>query len=278
MELVYKYLPPERETFLSDGLLRMTQPGDLNDPFECLSFYPDIDPVRQIEDCVASHGSPRIESSTRELDTLIQVNVGSQIALIKASNPSAKAKAVRKYCEDFFLPGPNGSIGIVSFSRRWTSSTMWAHYAQKHSGYCVGVDRNHKSFHYAHPKMPTGSMRDVDYIAERPVYNMEDKQPSLDEILFTKSTDWEYEQEFRIAYALTDCDKKDGPPANSPTQSPLHLKRFDAAAVKEIMLGYNANEKLRDSVLAFAKTHHIPAFRMQLSSTTSFAMEREPIA
>ncbi len=44
------------------------------------------------------------------------------------------------------------------------------------------------------------------------------------------------------------------------------------------MLGYTAKDNLRDSVLAFAKTHHIPAFRMQLSSTTSFALEREPIA
>jgi len=278
MELVYKYLPPERETFLSDGLLRMTQPGDLNDPFECLSFYPDIDPIKEIEDCVARHGSPMIESSTRDLDTLIQVNVGSQIALIKASNPSAKAKAVRKYCEDFFLPGPNGSIGIVSFSRRWTSSTMWAHYAQKHSGYCVGFDRNHRSLQYSHWKMQTGSMRDVKYIAERPVYNMKDQQPSLDEILFRKSADWEYEKEFRIVYALKDCDTNLPPPADSLTQLPLYFKHFDPASIKEVMLGYTVKENIRDSVLVFAKTHQIPAFRMQLSSTTSFDMEREQIA
>ena len=277
MELVYKYLPPERETFLADGLLRMTQPGDLNDPFECLSFCPDIDPVKEVEEAAVRLRSPVIYSSKPDLDYLARLNVGIQIELEKASHPSAKRIKVLEYLTQF-IEGPNRDIGIVSFSKCWNSSAMWAHYAQKYGGYCVGFDRNHRSLQYSHLKMPTGSMRDVDYISKRPVYNMKDQRPSLDEILFRKSADWEYEQEFRIAYALKDCDTKLPPPADSLTQLPLCFKRFDIAAIKEIMLGYTAKDNIRNSVLAFAKSHRIPAFRMQLSSTTSFAMEREPLA
>lgn len=277
MELVYKYLPPERETFLSDGLLRMTQPGDLNDPFECLSFCPDTNPIKEVEEAAVRLRSPVIYSSKPNLDYLARLNVGIQIELEKASHPSARRIKGLEYLAQF-IEGPNRDIGIVSFSKCWNSSAMWAHYAQKHIGYCVGFDRNHRSLQYSHWKMQTGSMRDVKYIAERPVYNMKDQQPSLDEILFRKSADWEYEKEFRIVYALKNCDMELPAPADSLTQLPLYFKRFDIAAIKEIMLGYAAKESISDNVLAFAKTHHIPAFRMQLSSTTSFDMEREPIA
>ena len=40
MNLYYKYLPPERLSYLDDELLRYTQPIDLNDPFECLPKKP----------------------------------------------------------------------------------------------------------------------------------------------------------------------------------------------------------------------------------------------
>jgi len=36
MSFIYKYIPPERKTYLSDSLLRFTPPSALNDPFECL--------------------------------------------------------------------------------------------------------------------------------------------------------------------------------------------------------------------------------------------------
>jgi hypothetical protein len=37
-EIIYKFLPSDRLSYLEDELLRITQPGDLNDPFECLPF------------------------------------------------------------------------------------------------------------------------------------------------------------------------------------------------------------------------------------------------
>lgn len=41
--IIYKYLPIERLSYLEDELLRITQPSDLNDPFECLPSPPSIE-------------------------------------------------------------------------------------------------------------------------------------------------------------------------------------------------------------------------------------------
>ncbi|HEU0123960.1 MAG TPA: hypothetical protein VFQ91_25740 [Bryobacteraceae bacterium] len=43
----YNYLPPERVSFLADGLLRFSQPDALNDPFECIPVL-SIEETRQV--------------------------------------------------------------------------------------------------------------------------------------------------------------------------------------------------------------------------------------
>jgi len=53
------------------------------------------------------------------------------------------------------------------------------------------------------------------------------------------------------------------------------LTKLSEAALRE---WYNAKPDVCESVLEFAKAYQIPAFRMQISSSTSFAMEREPIS
>src|SRR5438105_1260976 len=52
MPILYKYLPPERITFLNDELLRFTQPGDLNDPFECIPTISKVDLMAVISGAV----------------------------------------------------------------------------------------------------------------------------------------------------------------------------------------------------------------------------------
>ena len=49
MSPVYKYLPPDRKTYLDDELLRFTQPGALNDPFECIPIVPKVDPEKFVQ-------------------------------------------------------------------------------------------------------------------------------------------------------------------------------------------------------------------------------------
>jgi len=53
MPIVYKYLPPDRKTYLDDELLRFTQPGALNDPFECIPIVPKVDADKFVQGVIA---------------------------------------------------------------------------------------------------------------------------------------------------------------------------------------------------------------------------------
>jgi len=46
--IYYKYLTIERTTYLKDKLLRFTQPGDLNNPFECRPQIPKFEDFHSV--------------------------------------------------------------------------------------------------------------------------------------------------------------------------------------------------------------------------------------
>ena len=282
MQLVYKYLPPPdparpNETFLSNFLLRMTQPDDLNDPFECIPFCLDFDQKAEIRASAERLRGRLDQASANRAQEFERINVGEQIELAKAENPLAKREFIRRWYKDCFLPGPNHDVGIVSFSRRWNSSTMWAHYGQKHTGYCVGFDRQHRAFNYAHPKIRSGSMHDVKYLETRPLHKPDDDELNLILMAFTKSADWTYEQEFRVLYALEDATECHPAPAASRSGLPICLRRYDPATVKELLIGYRTDDELSTRVIKLAGNRQIPVYRVAISSTTSFDMEREPV-
>jgi hypothetical protein len=95
--------------------------------------------------------------------------------------------------------------GMLCFSATWRDPVLWAHYAEKHQGVCIGfeVPEGNEQFHK------------VEYVSKRLPFP---KSPTLTDtkiILFTKFDSWEYEQEIRVFLALN--DPEDG----------LYFKEFD---------------------------------------------------
>jgi hypothetical protein len=266
MELVYKYLPPERKTFLEDGMLRITQPADLNDPFDCISFFPDIDPVKATVNVLRKMSPPKNVSPAQLANAM-----GLQLAKAKYS-PLAKRELVEVYTKSF-LEAVSKDIGIVSLSKLCDSSIMWGHYAASHQGYCLGFERNHNFFKSKDPVL--GCLRDVTYIQTRTPCKVLEAERIPKDNLFCKSADWGYEQEVRVIYLLN-TGKQQKKTIKSRNNLDIYLKRFPFDAVKEILLGYYAKEDLRTQVCAFAKDNQIPVFKMRLPSSAAFAMERSP--
>lgn len=78
--------------------------------------------------------------------------------------------------------------GVLCFSRRWSSPLLWAHYADKHRGICLGFDV---------PRSPE-HLIEVDYVEARlPFPERLDEQVAL-QWLRTKFVDWKYEDEVRV--------------------------------------------------------------------------------
>ncbi len=84
--------------------------------------------------------------------------------------------------------------GMLCFSRGWRNPLLWSHYADRHGGMVLGFDVNDVSLKY------------VKYVTERPVFTNIDER-TVQDLLFTKFKDWQYEQETRVFTRLQERDR-----------------------------------------------------------------------
>jgi len=86
--------------------------------------------------------------------------------------------------------------GILCFSADWRDPVIWAHYAQKHHGFCLGFEA------------PEGVCKKVRYIERKLTFPKSPTIADAEALIFTKYANWRYEQEVRVWAALN--EKEDG--------------------------------------------------------------------
>jgi hypothetical protein len=90
------------------------------------------------------------------------------------------------------------TTGIVCFCRTWKHPILWAHYADRHKGICLGFE------------VSNAYLGKVNYIDCRfPKPNVHDKE-FMKKLLFTKFRHWEYEQEYRLYIELDKNEQVNG--------------------------------------------------------------------
>jgi len=105
-----------------------------------------------------------------------------------------------------FKDSQNSKTGLLCFSANWTSPVLWSHYAARHKGICLGFDLRRGNevqkvlYEEKRPRMKLGTN-------EVPLSIPKDLQDAL---LRTKSSYWEYEQEFRRFIELSRAKKEQG--------------------------------------------------------------------
>jgi hypothetical protein len=270
MPLIYKYLPPDRKTYLDNGLLRMTQPGDLNDPLECRSFFPDFDPVAIVLSDLEKNRRDYEETTGLSFNQ-ISFEIHRQHRLAWAILPETKKNMFRD-CYTSFASFLDSQLGVTSFSRKESSASMWEHYAGNHRGFCIGLEQEHYPLPDNSNEIREGIFYDVKYGSTRVPIEMTDHLTVKRNILFMKSDDFAYENETRVYYALESANVTSA--TKSERNFDVFLKLFQHTLVKEILIGKDAGPDLITKSRVFAEANHIPAFRMQPSTTGDLAMER----
>lgn len=273
MDIVYKFLPPERTTYLDDELLRLTQPDALNDPFECIPII-----SREESHSVALR---YIEHERMKVSLRQDLNRNGRHALEKAVSALEK-KIWRDLKSDpdffrrkFFNDGRvslNSKIGILSLARRWDSTLMWSHYSTSHQGFCVGFNRGH-DFFVKSALSPDGSsiLKPVIYSDAR-IKTPLVKGKRIDmAVMYTKSMDWKYEEEERLVGLLELATKK--VPFNP---WPLCLIRVPHEAICELVVGARAVQQLQKKVLEIGAELGCRVYRTS-PSDASFNMIRAPM-
>lgn len=81
-------------------------------------------------------------------------------------------------------------FGMICFSKRWHNPLLWSHYADRHRGICLGFEVDERR------------LKRVNYVTARPNLQVPPTKESMDELLFTKYRDWQYEEEWRGWFTL----------------------------------------------------------------------------
>jgi hypothetical protein len=264
--MYYKYLPIERISYLENELIRFTQPGDLNDPFECLPQKPTKQEIQLLVANVA------------------KAQIGTE-ALIKIGNAKF-LEIIEKYIDDIehgvegnlldkiynsAQSNINESLGILSLSKNWNSTLMWAHYTISHRGFCIGFDSNHSFFknYLSEDKEKSFTISDVNYSTDRVKIPMKLGMPKIGlEPYITKSIDWEYEQEVRMIGTLNLAEK-----VVSGNSFSINLFKVPHSAIKEIIVGANIQTEFKQRILDFCEERNIPCYQSKIANV-KYDMER----
>lgn len=264
--MYYKYLPNDRESYLTNQLLRFTQPADLNDPFECLPQKPSKKEINLLV----------IEVAKLMIGNDDQIRIGNEKFLeiiekhIENIEKGSEGNLLDTYYEKA-KKNTNDSIGIFSLSKNWNNSLMWAHYTMSHRGFCVGFNSEHSFFKdfLSEDRKKSFIISDVNYSTDRVKIPMEFGMPKTGIAPYiTKSIDWEYEQEVRIIGTLNLAEK-----VLTNNLFPINLFRVPHSAIGEIILGANISQELKKTIFNFCKEKQIPCYQSKISNE-KYDMER----
>jgi len=144
-------------------------------------------------------------------------------------------------------------VGLYCLSEICDSLLMWSHYADMHRGLCLGFK--------AKPGIISNSLGlyPVNYSSHFPTIRLKDFLFGLDlpakQVLFTKSSEWSYEKEWRLMTT----------PSNAEIDSPFKLKT--------IIFGANMSQVHADTIKAILKDRQEIQYKRARPNDSAFSLD-----
>lgn len=269
---LYKYLSSSRIDVIRDCMIRFTQYGDFNDPFELnsninkiaeddeIQKLVDRDFVKLIEEEYSKHP---IISAFITKEAFIQLAEGRK-KHFKDEIMGMERQLVGK------LPGmlktiSNSMLGALSLSEICTHELMWSHYADEHRGFVIGFNTEHQFFNQKISEVDElRHPRKIDYREKPPVISL--MNTSGAELYFVKSMKWSYESEWRMLMPLSDSSK-----VIEKQPYPVHLFRFSPESMSEVILGSRISEEdkaMIQSILSNQRFAHVKLSQAYLDNSS----------
>lgn len=228
LPVVYKYRPisSQTETLLRKREIYFPLASEINDPFDCRVVLNREAPPETLWEMMKTYYATKY-SVADEIDI-----VNKMLLEFSPSDP-VKTRTLAKEIIDqkkwmtlldhieagnqYMLKGRLTKTRLYCFSAVRDSLLMWSHYADYHSGICLGFSTESPVLSIIKP---------VEYLSEYPKissYTVDD-DTYLRFSLYSKAKDWSYEQEWRIV--LNNADK---------VEMPVH--HFASTDLKEVIFG-----------------------------------------
>ena len=184
------------KAMLTDNKLFFASPDKFNDPFDCSVpiHYEDFTKTEFISywaDIFRKHspGSRDYEIRKRAKELYNQFR-----------SPSGRRR-MEEYQEETIKKMRSEEMGIFSLTANLSSILSWSHYADWHRGFCLGFHRLSLEA-FLKKCGPFLDLRPVDYTEEYPLINAykTSDDEKTNKIVWTKSNDWKYEDEYRVLW------------------------------------------------------------------------------
>ena len=253
MGLLYKYLSPDRCSFIEHRRLKFSNPSDFNDPFELRVKF--INYRKLIEEEVQKRINDVFFKTLRQCPGLSY----QDFIAAKRDEIEEERKRLRKKGEEIYVEQQsaipellNRDIGILCLSRKCDHILMWSHYASGHKGFVVGFDSNHRFF-YDNGK--TSLCGDVTYQNELPEIILSSGIKGETSPLFHKSDVWAYEEEVRLIKKLDSSFEQD---------NNINLLEIPKDAILEIIFGLQSSDSFQTRCKEMASKFlpNVSIFRM----------------
>jgi hypothetical protein len=271
---LFKYVSRKRIDILTEGIIRFTQPSAFNDPFEALPSFKCLVEGGLLNKLLDRYFTP-FESTNKgiiedgKILSLQEVKrFKRQLAL---KNKTEEIQIMRDFVQGMKNNLLDIKFGMLSLSRNPNSLLMWAHYSDDHKGMLIEFDEEHSFFKRGFKLSP------IVYSSNRTKEAfMVGDSIDLDSMLYRKSSEWAYEQEWRLVAPLASAKRK---VKSKPFD--LYLFGVPVKAIKAITLGCRSTKNTEKNLLTgLAKrrgTRHIRVYRASIHDN-AFALEYVPIA
>lgn len=184
--VLYKYINYEiGKLALENSSVGFTHPLSFNDPYDCaldLVDFKDL-PENYPEFLINLHFS-HLDRHQQEVMLLKMKKTPAKLVLDKLKSDGMNAEVKNR--------------AVSCFSKNFNNILMWAHYANAHTGICIGYNAVALYLEIAQ-QFEERMMVTVDYAKEfKPLNYYRHRRESIIRWLKTKAEIWSYEQEIRI--------------------------------------------------------------------------------
>lgn len=152
-------------------------------------------------------------------------------------------------------------LGVLCLSEKNDNILMWSHYSQQHQGFCLEFNPKLGFLQRAHP---------IVYSQKLPIFNplhyKETRQQKLTlaKDLLTKSSDWKYEQEWRVINL---------PEHGGPGVHELHEK-----ALTGVIFGFRMSEENKEQIITWCDIRkHKPNFYITRPKKEEYGLDIVPL-
>ncbi len=190
------------------------------------------------------YGVENLRKRRLKVSCIENLNDPFEFLAVKLSDPSVR-QVLRNTKHRF-----GRTHGLVCFSETWRSPLMWAHYADKHKGVCLGFD------------VPEDFVHPVVYVPKRefPPPRREMLTQDFAQGLFLKKFwHWRYEKERRAVVQLHKC-KRDG--------EHYFVRLSDELALKQVIVGAESDISRNEMESALRESCGVEMFKARPARRT----------